>query len=75
MNRDQVLDLCYSADTLAEISRARKARAEWLTNHPDDYTVLDAGSMLSMLEEAIELTCAEDKFSLLPSPEPAAAMA
>ncbi len=68
MNRDQVLDLCYSADTLADVSRARRARADWLANHPDDYTVLDAGSTLFLLEEAIKMACAEDEFSSLPVP-------
>lgn len=56
MTREQVLALCYEARTLEEIEAAKRARGEWLTTHPDDATVLDAGEMLCMLEDALRDT-------------------
>ncbi|MBV9849743.1 MAG: hypothetical protein JO250_08745 [Armatimonadetes bacterium] len=39
--------------TLAAVQEALELSSEWLTEHPEDFAVLDAGSDLTRLEEAI----------------------
>src|SRR5579872_355920 len=44
--RRRVLDLCYSAQTLADVRAAEEARAAYLARHAEDGEVLDMGEML-----------------------------
>ena len=66
MTRSEVLDLCYYCHSLTEIEMAWKARSLWLKDHPDDWEVLEIGSMLSRLEDAIKITDAEGTYTPAP---------
>ena len=52
MNREQVLDILYSARTSEQIERAKKLRSDYLKSHPDDEEVIEVGEMLTTLEFA-----------------------
>jgi hypothetical protein len=55
MNREQILDLCYSAQTLSEIEAAREARCLYLHQCADDQEILELGEMLLMIEDALKI--------------------
>lgn len=61
MEREQVLKMCCSANTLAEVNAAWEARSHWLQTHPNDWGIVDVGEMLSMLEDAIKMTDDEEE--------------
>ena len=42
--------------TLAAVQEALELSSEWLAQHPEDFAVLDAGSDLTRLEQAMLLT-------------------
>ncbi len=42
--------------TLAAVQEAQRLSAAWLSEHPEDYAVWDAGGTLSLLEDALLTT-------------------
>lgn len=54
MYREEVLRLCYAARSRPSLLVAREARAAYLLEHADDDEILDLGSMLSRLEDAVD---------------------
>ena len=50
MNREQVLDILYSARTPEQIERAKELRSDYLNSHPEDEEVIEVGEMLTTLE-------------------------
>lgn len=55
MTRQEILNLCCKAHTIAEIRSAQEARSCWLADHPEDTAVRDMGELLAMLEEGFIL--------------------
>ena len=55
MNREDILDLCYSVQTLSDIAVAKEARSSYLHQYPNDKEVFELGEMLAMIEDALQL--------------------
>ena len=56
MIRQKVVDQILRAKNIEQVRAARLARATYLHEHPDDWEILEYGSMLSRLEEALQVT-------------------
>ena len=57
--REPVLEAIRDAmfhGELADVQKALELSSEWLAQHPEDFAVLDAGSDLTRLEQAMLMT-------------------
>ena len=54
MTRDEVIELVLTARSWEECLAAEEALLTWMSQHPNDYGVLDAGEQLTMIKEAIQ---------------------
>jgi len=55
-----VIDSVLSAGTIEECRRAQELLAEWMRNHPNDLSMLDAGEALEMTMDGLEAIEASD---------------
>ncbi len=51
MNREDVIQVIASAISWEEMKRAKQMLCQWLTDHPKDTAMLDAGEVLTMAKE------------------------
>ena len=57
----RALDRAMSERTAEAVSQAQALASAWLTRHPEDYAVWDAGEPVAMLADALEIMASEER--------------
>ena len=57
----RALDRAMAERTVEAVRAAQTLASAWLTRHPEDYAVWDAGEPIAMLADALEIVAREEQ--------------